>query len=204
MKRFIYHMILAAAVCMGFNACETVDHSGEIGGYRKLEIIDRTVLPEILSHEWFLKGAGFTEPYIYENSFSFRDKAEIPLKSFKGNNDNDLTFNFTKNFPATFATYEYEGGGGYTSTYYNKSSYNVHCNWHVIGGFSFKAKYPRVTEILYFPDSNDPDTLINSWISYYGKDENHVTKIVIKSRCSHVDGYPIIDSGFLYMVFERS
>lgn len=33
-------MILAAAVCMGFNACETVDHSGEIDGYRKLEIID--------------------------------------------------------------------------------------------------------------------------------------------------------------------
>lgn len=198
-------MILAASVCMGFNACETVDHSGEIDGYRKLEIIDRTVLPEILSHEWFLKGAGFTEPYIYENSFSFRVKAEIPLKSFKGDNDNELTFNFTKNFPATFATYEYEGGGGgYTSTYYNKSSYNVHCNWHVIGGFSFKAKFPRVTEILYFPDSNDPDTLINSWISYYGKDENHVTKIVIKSRCSHVDGYPIIDSGFLYMVFERS
>lgn len=189
---------------MGFNACETVDHSGEIDGYQKLEIIDRTVLPEILSHEWFLKGAGFTEPYIYENSFSFREKAEIPLKSFKGNNDNELTFNFTKNFPATFATYEYEGGGGYTSTYYNKSSYNVHCNWHVIGGFSFKAKFPRVTEILYFPDSNDPATLINSWISYYGKDENHVTKIVIKSRCSHVDGYPIIDSGFLYMVFERS
>mgnify|MGYP007032276451 FL=1 len=204
MKRFLYHMILAAAVCMGFNACETVDHSGEIDGYRKLEIIDRTVLPEILSHEWFLKGAGFTEPFIYENSFSFRDKAEIPLKSFKGDNDNELTFNFTKNFPATFATYEYEGGGGYTSTYCNKSSYNVHCNWHVIGGFSFKAKFPRVTEILYFPDSNDPDTLINSWISYYGKDENHVTKIVIKSRCSHVDGYPIIDSGFLYMVFERS
>lgn len=204
MRRFIYHMILAAAVCMGFNACETVDHSGEIDGYRKLEIIDRTVLPEILSHEWFLKGAGFTEPFIYENSFSFRDKAEIPLKSFKGDNDNELTFNFTKNFPATFATYEYEGGGGYTSTYCNKSSYNVHCNWHVIGGFSFKAKFPRVTEILYFPDSNDPDTLINSWISYYGKDENHVTKIVIKSRCSHVDGYPIIDSGFLYMVFERS
>ena len=204
MKRFLYHMILAAAVCMGFNACETVDHSGEIDGYRKLEIIDRTVLPEILSHEWFLKGADFTEPFIYENSFSFRDKAEIPLKSFKGDNDNELTFNFTKNFPATFATYEYEGGGGYTSTYCNKSSYNVHCNWHVIGGFSFKAKFPRVTEILYFPDSNDPDTLINSWISYYGKDENHVTKIVIKSRCSHVDGYPIIDSGFLYMVFERS
>lgn len=204
MKRFLYHMILAAAVCMGFNACETVDHSGEIDGYRKLEIIDRTVLPEILSHEWFLKGAGFTEPFIYENSFSFRDKAEIPLKSFKGDNDNELTFNFTKNFPATFATYEYEGGGGYTSTYCNKSSYNVHCNWHVIGGFSFKAKFPRVTEILYFPDSNDPDTLINSWISYYEKDENHVTKIVIKSRCSHVDGYPIIDSGFLYMVFERS
>lgn len=204
MKRFLYHMILAAAVCMGFNACETVDHSGEIDGYRKLEIIDRTVLPEILSHEWFLKGASFTEPFIYENSFSFRDKAEIPLKSFKGDNDNELTFNFTKNFPATFATYEYEGGGGYTSTYCNKSSYNVHCNWHVIGGFSFKAKFPRVTEILYFPDSNDPDTLINSWISYYGKDENHVTKIVIKSRCSHVDGYPIIDSGFLYMVFERS
>lgn len=189
---------------MGFNACETVDHSGEIDGYRKLEIIDRTVLPEILSHEWFLKGAGFTEPLIYENSFSFMDKAEIPLKSFKGDNDNELTFNFTKNFPATFATYEYEGGGGYTSTYYNKSSYNVHCNWHVIGGFSFKAKFPRVTEILYFPDSNDPGTLINSWISYYGKDENHVTKIVIKSRCSNVDGYPIIDSGFLYMVFERS
>lgn len=196
-------MILAAAVCMGFNACETVDHSGEIDGYRKLEIIDRTVLPEILSHEWFLKGAGFTEPYIYENSFSFREKAEIPLKSFKGNNDNDLTFNFTQNFPATFVTYEYPEGGN-TSEKFNKSSYEVRCNWHVIGGFTFKAKHPKVAEILYFKNNYDPGTLTNSWISYYGKDENHVTKIVIKSRCSHVDGYPIIDSGFLYMVFERS
>lgn len=203
MKRFLYHMILAAAVCMGFNACETVDHSGEIDGYRKLEIIDRTVLPEILSHEWFLKGAGFTEPYIYENSFSFRDKAEIPLKSFKGNNDNDLTFNFTQIFPATFVTYEYPEGGN-TSEKFNKSSYEVRCNWHVIGGFTFKAKHPKVAEILYFKNNYDPGTLTNSWISYYGKDENHVTKIVIKSRCSHVDGYPIIDSGFLYMVFERS
>lgn len=196
-------MILAAAVCMGFNACETVDHSGEIDGYRKLEIIDRTVLPEILSHEWFLKGAGFTEPYIYENSFSFRDKAEIPLKSFKGNNDNDLTFNFTQNFPATFVTYEYPEGGN-TSEKFNKSSYEVRCNWHVIGGFTFKAKHPKVTEILYFTNNSDPDTLTNSWINYYGKDENNVTKIVIKSRCSHVVGYPIIDSGFIYMVFERS
>lgn len=203
MKRFLYHMILAAAVCMGFNACETVDHSGEIDGYRKLEIIDRTVLPEILSHEWFLKGAGFTEPYIYENSFSFRDKAEIPLKSFKGNNDNDLTFNFTQNFPATFVTYEYPEGGN-TSEKFNKSSYEVRCNWHVIGGFTFKAKHPKVAEILYFKNNYDPYTLTNSWISYYGKDENNVTKIVIKARCSHVDGYPIIDSGFLYMVFERS
>lgn len=203
MKRFIYHMILAAAVCMGFNACETVDHSGEIDGYRKLEIIDRTVLPEILSHEWFLKGAGFTEPYIYENSFSFRDKAEIPLKSFKGNNDNDLTFNFTQNFPATFVTYEYPEGSN-TSEKFNKSSYEVRCNWHVIGGFTFKAKHPKVAEILYFKNNYDPNTLTNSWISYYGKDENNVTKIVIKARCSHVDGYPIIDSGFLYMVFERS
>lgn len=196
-------MILAAAVFMGFNACETVDHSGEIDGYRKLEIIDRTVLPEILSHEWFLKGAGFTEPYIYENSFSFRDKAEIPLKSFKGNNDNDLTFNFTQNFPATFVTYEYPEGGN-TSEKFNKSSYEVRCNWHVIGGFTFKAKHPKVAEILYFKNNYDPYTLTNSWISYYGKDENNVTKIVIKARCSHVDGYPIIDSGFLYMVFERS
>ena len=196
-------MILAAAVCMGFNACETVDHSGEIDGYRKLEIIDRTVLPEILSHEWFLKGAGFTEPYIYENSFSFRDKAEIPLKSFKGNNDNDLTFNFTQNFPATFVTYEYPEGSN-TSEKFNKSSYEVRCNWHVIGGFTFKAKHPKVAEILYFKNNYDPNTLTNSWISYYGKDENNVTKIVIKARCSHVDGYPIIDSGFLYMVFERS
>lgn len=202
MKRFLYHMILAAAVCMGFNACETVDHSGEIDGYRKLEIIDRTVLPEILSHEWFLKGAGFTEPYIYENSFSFRDKAEIPLKSFKGNNDNDLTFKFTQNFPATFATYKYSGGG-YTSEKFNKSSYDVKCNWHVIGGFTFKAKHPKVTEILYFTNNSDPDTLTNSWISYYGKDENNVTKIVIKARCSHAEGSPIIESGFLYMVFER-
>ena len=188
---------------MGFNACETVDHSGEIDGYRKLEIIDRTVLPEILSHEWFLKGAGFTEPYIYENSFSFRDKAEIPLKSFKGNNDNDLTFNFTQNFPATFVTYEYPEGSN-TSEKFNKSSYEVRCNWHVIGGFTFKAKHPKVAEILYFKNNYDPNTLTNSWISYYGKDENNVTKIVIKARCSHVDGYPIIDSGFLYMVFERS
>lgn len=202
MKRFLYHIIMAASVCLGFNACETVDHSGEIDGYRKLEIIDRTVLPEILSHEWFLKGAGFTEPYIYENSFSFRDKAEIPLKSFKGNNDNDLTFNFTQNFPATFVTYEYPEGGN-TSEKFNKSSYEVRCNWHVIGGFTFKAKHPKVAEILYFKNNYDPDTLTNSWISYYGKDENHVTKIVIKSRCSNVDGYPIIDSGFLYMVFER-
>lgn len=203
MKRFLYHIIMAASVCLGFNACETVDHSGEIDGYRKLEIIDRTVLPEILSHEWFLKGAGFTEPYIYENSFSFRDKAEIPLKSFKGNNDNDLTFNFTQNFPATFVTYEYPEGGN-TSEKFNKSSYEVRCNWHVIGGFTFKAKHPKVAEILYFKNNYDPDTLTNSWISYYGKDENNVTKIVIKSRCSHIDGYPIIDSGFLYMVFERS
>lgn len=202
MKRFLYHIIMAASVCLGFNACETVDHSGEIDGYRKLEIIDRTVLPEILSHEWFLKGAGFTEPYIYENSFSFRDKAEIPLKSFKGNNDNDLTFNFTQNFPATFVTYEYPEGGN-TSEKFNKSSYEVRCNWHVIGGFTFKAKHPKVAEILYFKNNYDPDTLTNSWISYYGKDENHVTKIVIKSRCSHAEGSPIIESGFLYMVFER-
>ena len=42
----------------------------------------------------------------------------------------------------------------------------------------------------------------NPYIKYYGKDENHVTKLLTESYCSHVPGTQIIDGGVLYMVFE--
>ena len=202
MKKLLSFTILSMFVLFAMTAC---DNSGDDGPeevkYGELDIIDRALLPEILSSEWFLKGAGFTQPYIYEKSFSFEDVAEIPLVSFKGDGGHGLDFKFCKNMPATFATLQYGNGGGYDEAKYNKSSYVFDGDWHMLHGLCFKAKYPKVTEILYF--TNNSEGLLNSWISYYGTDENHVTKIVIKSRCSHVPGYPIIDSRWLYMVFEK-
>ena len=104
MKRILSFTILLLSLSVALTSCENVDlGSSQTPKYGKLDIIDRALLPEILRDEWVLKGAGFKKPYIYEKSFSFEDKAEIPLKSIKGNGDNELTFNFTKNIPATFA-----------------------------------------------------------------------------------------------------
>lgn len=202
MNRILSYLILSVSIFWALPSCiEAGDDDGIIEDeYRELEIIDRTLLPQIMSQEWLLKGAGFTKPVIYENNFYFEDKAEMPLKSIKGDNDNGLTFTFTKNIPATFATLQYEEPGGYTEEKFNKSSYEFSCDWHTITGLTFKARYPKVTEILYFP--NNSMGLQQTYIKYYGKDENHVTKLLTESYCSHIPGTQIIDGGVLYMVFE--
>lgn len=120
MKRILSFTILLLSLSVALTSCENVDlGSSQTPKYGKLDIIDRALLPEILRDEWVLKGAGFKKPYIYEKSFSFEDRAEIPLKSIKGNGDNELTFNFTKNIPATFATVQYDEPGGYTEEKHN-------------------------------------------------------------------------------------
>lgn len=202
MNRILSYLILSVSIFWSLPSCvEAGDDDGIIEDeYRELEIIDRTQLPQILSQEWLLKGAGYTKPLIYENNFYFEDKAEVPLKSIKGDNDNGLTFTFTKNIPATFATLQYEEPGGYTEEKFNKSSYEFSCDWHTITGLTFKARYPKVTEILYFP--NNSMGLQQTYIKYYGKDENHVTKLLTESYCSHIPGTQIIDGGVLYMIFE--
>ena len=90
--------------------------------------------------------------------------------------------------------------GGYTEEKFNKSSYEFRCDWHTITGLTFKAQYPKVPEILYFP--NNSMGLQQTYIKYYGKDENHVTKLLTESYCSHVPGTQIIVGGVLYMLFE--
>ena len=208
MKRILSFTILLLSLSVALTSCENVDlGSSQTPKYGKLDIIDRALLPEILRDEWVLKGAGFKKPYIYEKSFSFEDKAEIPLQSIKGNGDNELTFTFTKNIPATFATVQYDEPGGYTEEKHNKSTYTFRCEWHKIPGLCFNAKQPTVVNILWYT-SNYDDSLRNSYIHYYGwnKEElqkKDVTKILIESSCSHVPGSPIIDGGILYMVFER-
>ena len=208
MKRILSFTILLLSLSVALTSCENVDlGSSQTPKYGKLDIIDRALLPEILRDEWVLKGAGFKKPYIYEKSFSFEDKAEIPLQSIKGNGDNELTFTFMKNIPATFAELQYDENGGYVDTKYNKSSYTFKCEWHKIPGLCFNAKYPTVVNILYY-SANYDDSINNSYIHYYGWNKenlqkNDVTKVLIESRCSHVAGSPIIDSGTLYMVFER-
>ena len=94
----------------------------------------------------------------------------------------------------------YEEPGGYTEEKFNKSSYEFSYDWHTITGLTFKARYPKVTEILYYP--NNSMGLQQTYIKYYGKDENHVTKLLTESYCSHIPGTQIIDGGVLYMVFE--
>ena len=156
MKRILSFTILLLSLSVALTSCENVDlGSSQTPKYGKLDIIDRALLPEILRDEWVLKGAGFKKPYIYEKSFSFEDKAEIPLKSIKGNGDNELTFNFTKNIPATFATVQYDEPGGYTEEKHNKSTYTFRCEWHKIPGLCFNAKQPTVVNILWYTSNYD-------------------------------------------------
>lgn len=100
MNRILSYLILSVSIFWALPSCvEAGDDDGIIEDeYRELEIIDRALLPQILSQEWLLKGAGYTKPIIYENNFYFEDKAEMPLKSIKGDNDNGLTFTFTKTY----------------------------------------------------------------------------------------------------------
>lgn len=208
MKRILSSAILFLSLSAAFTSCEIVDlGSSQTPTYGKLDFSDRDGLYDLLADEWILKGAGFKKPHIYEKSFSFEDKAEIPLQSIKGNGDNELTFTFTKNIPATFAELQYDENGGYVDTKYNKSTYTFRCGWDKIPGLCFNAKYPSVVNILYY-SANYDDSIKNSYIHYYGWNKENlqkkdVTKVLIESSCSHVAGSPIIDGGTLYMVFER-
>lgn len=64
MNRILYYLILSVSIFWALPSCvEAGDDDGIIEDeYRELEIIDRVLLPQILSQEWLLKGAGYTKP----------------------------------------------------------------------------------------------------------------------------------------------